>query len=159
MSKWDERFLRLSKEVASWSKDPSLHVGAVIVRPDNTIASVGFNGFPRGVGDNPDLLADREEKLARVIHAEVNAVLNAHERVEDCSIYITHPPCSNCASVIIQAGIKEVVTIKPDQGLLSRWGASIDRAVGMLSEAGVHYCEQDSKELRGEGIVDSKVPA
>ena len=48
--KWDRRFLRLAREVASWSKDPSTKVGAVLVDPlDNTIVSLGYNGFPRRV--------------------------------------------------------------------------------------------------------------
>lgn len=165
MSKWDDRFIRLAKEVATWSKDPSTQVGAVVTRPDNTIASVGFNGFPRGISDDPSLYADKEEKYARVIHAEVNAILNAKENVDGCSIYITHPCCSSCAGTIIQSGIREVVTIKPDQHLLLRWGKSIDRAVSMLAEAGVHYVETSdveetkSSKLCCRRVVDSKVPA
>lgn len=48
LSKWDERFIELARLVATWSKDPSTKVGAVIVRPYRTVASVGFNGFARG---------------------------------------------------------------------------------------------------------------
>lgn len=66
--KWDRRFLRLAQEVASWSKDPSTKTGAVIVRPDKTIAAIGYNGFPRGCDDAPELYAHRETKLSRVVH-------------------------------------------------------------------------------------------
>ena len=52
--KWDRRFLALAEHVADWSKDPSTKTGAVIVRPDRTIASMGYNGFPRGMADTDD---------------------------------------------------------------------------------------------------------
>ena len=62
LSKWDERFIELARLVAAWSKDPSTKVGAVIVRPDRTVASVGFNGFARGVDDTEERLNDRALK-------------------------------------------------------------------------------------------------
>lgn len=133
----DHRHVQMAELVASWSKDPSTKVGAVITRPDGTIASVGYNGFPRGVGDDAARLIDRETKYALTIHAEVNAVLNAHERLDGCTAYVTHPPCVACACVLIQAGVKVVKYKKPDQDLLSRWGASIDRALSILKEANV----------------------
>jgi len=74
MSKWDSRFMDLARLVASWSKDPSTQVGAVIVDQDKRIVSTGFNGFPRCVNDSP---VDREVKLLRTIHAEENALLFA----------------------------------------------------------------------------------
>ena len=49
MNKWDMRFLELAALVATWSKDPSTQVGAVIVDSAKRIVSVGFNGAPRGV--------------------------------------------------------------------------------------------------------------
>ena len=64
--KWDRRFLELANFVASWSKDPSTKVGAVIVRADRTVASMGFNGFPRGVLDHEGRYADRATKYAMV---------------------------------------------------------------------------------------------
>lgn len=141
MSNWTNRFLSMSRLVASWSRDPSTKVGAVIVREDNTVASLGFNGFPRGVSDRPELYRDRDSKLARTVHAELNAILSSHERLDGFRIYTTHPPCSGCAAAIIQSGIKKVVTQKPDQDLLSRWKESIDRAYGLLREAGVQVVE------------------
>ena len=53
------RYLALAHHIAAWSRDPSTKVGAVLVRPDHTIASIGYNGFPRGVNDDPARLADR----------------------------------------------------------------------------------------------------
>lgn len=127
--------------VASWSKDPSTKVGAVIVRPNNTVASVGYNGFPRGVSDSPERLADREEKLALTIHAELNAILNAGESLEGYRIYITHPPCVSCAIHIKQAGIEEVIYKKPTPELVARWGPSLERAVNVMDEAGLIFEE------------------
>jgi len=58
--KWHKRYVNLAEYIAQWSKDPSTKTGSVIVRPDNTIASVGYNGFPRGIEDKADLLYNRE---------------------------------------------------------------------------------------------------
>ena len=135
-SGWDNRFLQMAELVASWSKDPSTNVGAVITRPDNTIVSLGFNGFPRGVEDDPELLNDRKEKYARVIHAEMNAVLNAGgNSLKDCTLYTWPlPPCSNCAAMIIQAGIRRIVAPRPSN---DRWEESNRIAHDMFSQAGV----------------------
>jgi len=106
MTNWHERFFAMADLVGSWSKDPSTKVGAVIVRPDRTIASVGYNGFPRGVEDT---YTTREDKLLRTVHAEANAILAAREPLHGYSLYVTPlHPCANCAALIIQAGIKFV---------------------------------------------------
>lgn len=141
MSKWDERFLELAETVASWSKDPSTRVGCVITRPDNTVASLGYNGFPRGCDDDDSLLANRDTKIARTIHAELNAVLNSRERLDDCTAFVTHPPCSSCAGSLIQSGIKEVIWRRPSPDILTRWRESIEMASVMFFEAGVYYRE------------------
>jgi dCMP deaminase len=139
-NKWDERFLKMAEETASWSKDPSTKVGCVIVKDDLTIAGVGFNGFPRGMVDNEELYANREVKYSRTIHAEVNAVLNS-STTEDCTAYVTAPPCTACALVLIQAGIRRVVCKRPSADLLSRWKHSIDKTKGFFAEVEVEYVE------------------
>lgn len=132
MNAWDARFLEMAALVGSWSKDPSTRVGAVIVRPDKTVASVGFNGFPRGVADDGRLL-DRPTKYAMILHAEVNAILSAREPVAGFDLYVTPlHPCSNCASVIIQSGIRRVFTTTSGS---ERWRTSFDIASQMFSEA------------------------
>src|SRR4051794_38721558 len=125
MSKWDKRFIELAALVASWSKDPSTKCGAVIVRPDKTVVSVGFNGFPKGCLDDDELYADRETKYARVVLAEVNAILHAREQLHGYTIY-TWPPgysgsCDRCATVIIQAGISRIVHIRKESDFADRW--------------------------------------
>lgn len=108
--KWDLRFIELAGFVAQWSKDPSTKVGAVIVRPDRTVAAIGYNGFPRGVLDHSQRYEDRAQKYEMVVHAELNAILNSRESLEGFSLYVTPlPPCSQCAAAIIQRGIGRVV--------------------------------------------------
>lgn len=133
--KWNHRFMELAKHVASWSKDPSSTVGAVIVRPDRTICAVGFNGLPRGVVDYPERLLDRDKKLQYMVHAEANAILSAREPLNNYSLYVwPFHPCCHCAAAIIQSGIKEVHC--PDT-TVTRWSESFDVAKVMFSEADV----------------------
>lgn len=139
MDKWDERFLHAADEVASWSKDPSTKVGCVIVDSDlQRRVGEGFNGFPRFMSDAAELYADRETKYSRTIHAELNAVLFS-KKTEGCTAYVTHPPCTNCALVLIQSGVSRVVARKPDADLLSRWEESIVKAEGFFNEAEVKF--------------------
>jgi len=140
IDKWDERFLELADTVSRWSKDPSTKVGCVVVRPDLTIAGLGFNGFPRGMCDHKELYEDREIKLSRTIHAEVNAVLNSAE-TEDCTAYVTAPPCCNCAVVLIQSGISRVVAKAPTAALLERWGDQFEKVKGFFAEVEIEYEE------------------
>lgn len=132
--KWDRRFLKLAATVAEWSKDPGTRVGAVIVRPDRTIAALGYNGFPRGY---PDVYQDRDHKLARTVHAEMNAIISAREPLHGCTIYVTPLcPCSTCAGAIVQSGIKRVVFEMGE--MRPEWQASFDAALELFGYGGVH---------------------
>lgn len=139
MNKWDKRFLELAKHIAQWSKDPSTRCGCVIVRPDRTIASLGYNGFPRGIEDKEEWLNNREEKYKRVIHGEMNALLNAREPLKGYTLYTYPGPCSceRCTVHIIQAGITRVVADNDDKIHAGRWGDSIKVAKELYKEAGV----------------------
>lgn len=108
---WDQRYLRLTHQVALWSKDPSTQCGAVLVRPNRTLASVGFNGFPRGMSDAPELYADRPTKYGRVIHSEWNAIQSSHDpSLEGYTVYAwPMPPCDLCTAALAQKGIARVV--------------------------------------------------
>jgi dCMP deaminase len=139
-STWDTRFLCLAQHIASWSKDDSTKVGSVIVRPDRSIASVGYNGFPRGVLDLPERYADREQKYPRVVHAEQNAILASHTSVRGFNLYVSPlPPCARCAGAIIQAGIARVVTDCKMADVPDRWMADIEIAISMFAEASVLF--------------------
>lgn len=133
--KWDRRFLDMAELVASWSKDPSTKVGAVIVRPDKTVCSVGFNGFPRGVPDAEEWLLDRATKYAYTVHAEMNAILTANEPVRGATIYTTFHPCASCAAAIVQVGIVRVVVLA--DATPERWADSFAAAGSVLALAGV----------------------
>lgn len=135
MTDWHERFLGLAEHIGTWSKDPSTKVGAVIVDPDKRIVSTGFNGWPRGIPDNPD--AQRDVKLHRTLHAETNAILFAHRDLAGCTLYVTHFPCAACAAIVIQSGITAVVTRKPDMAFLTRWEESLNHAAAMFRLANV----------------------
>ena len=132
---WDDWALELCDHMSLRSKDPKRQVGAVILRPDRTIVAAGYNGFPRGVCDNPELYADADGKNHRIIHAEMAAMLTAQESLRDCTLYVNRPPCSACAAAIIQKGIKRVVTVPATSG--SRWTQSWQHASEMFSQADV----------------------
>jgi len=134
-SKWDARFLELAQLVASWSKDPSTKVGAVIVRPNRTVLSMGYNGFPRGVGDFVDRYADREIKYQMVVHAEANAIVSAAESLLGMTMYGTLYPCCECAKLIIQSGIQTLVVPRAER--LERYAESMARSERMFVESGV----------------------
>lgn len=138
IDKWDRRFLKMAEHIAEWSKDPSTKCGAVIVRPDRTIASVGYNGFPRGMNDALALLANREVKLSRMVHAEMNALLSANEPVKGYTLYtVPFMPCDRCAVHMIQAGIKRVVSYAAEGARARRWANAFDQTTRYFREAGV----------------------
>lgn len=133
--KWDRRFLDLAAHIAQWSKDPGTQVGAVVVRPNKTVLSVGYNGLPRGIADDPHLLRDRDYKLARTVHAEMNALAHSPERPAGCTVYVHPiPPCSNCAAMLVQMDVARVVSPVPSE----RWRESCHAGRELLKSAGVH---------------------
>ena len=111
---WDDYFMGVSLLAAQRSKDPSTQVGACIVDNDNRILSTGYNGFPHGCSDDSFPWNRDEEKgetkYQFVVHAELNAVLNARGRnLSGSKLYVSLFPCHECAKAIIQSGVKEVV--------------------------------------------------
>jgi dCMP deaminase len=137
--KWDLRFLQLAATVATWSRDPSTKVGAVLVRGDKTIASLGFNGFPRHIHDDPALYADRQAKYSYVVHAELNAILTAAEKPGGTSLYVDpFPPCAECTKAIIQSGICQIVSWElPGGEKGERWKDSFALSESMLKQANI----------------------
>ena len=117
---WDEYFMGVSILASKRSKDPSTQVGACIVSGEtslnkNTIISVGYNGFPKGCSDDilpwgKDGDSTLDTKYPFVVHAELNAILNAQEKsLIGSKIYVSLFPCNECCKAIIQSGIKEVI--------------------------------------------------
>lgn len=138
MNEWDIFYLGLAKYVASKSKDPSTQCGAVIVDAKKAVVSLGFNGFPIGVEDSADRYNDRDTKLKIVIHAEANAIVFAKADLSGCKIY-TYPflSCSTCAGLIIQSGIKHIVSPVCPPDKLARWADSFKLSTQLYTEAGV----------------------
>jgi dCMP deaminase len=143
LSNWDKRFLELAELVSSWSKDPSTKVGAVIVDNQNIIVSVGFNGFPKGIEDN-HRLNHRDSKYQIIVHAENNALMFAKRPLDNCTIY-TYPfmPCPRCAGMIIQSGIKRVVSYKNTVDRM-RWELDFSISRELFSEANIKLEEWEN---------------
>jgi len=109
---WDDMFMGIAAIASFRSKDPSTQHGAVIVDSKHKILGVGYNGFPRGLSD--DIFPwTAPEKYKYVVHAEKNAILNATSNIERATLYLFsvkgYYPCSECAQMIAQKGIEEVV--------------------------------------------------
>jgi dCMP deaminase len=130
--------LDLADLVATRSRDPNTKVGAVILRPDNTIAAAGYNGFPRGTYDDDEIYADKTRKLLRVVHAELNAILTSREPLHGYTLYVSPlHPCSQCAAAIIQSGIKTVIARTDPSRESTTWRESFAEAGRMFKEANI----------------------
>ena len=135
---WDDYFMGVSLLAADRSKDPSTQVGACIVSDDNRILSTGYKVFPQGCSDD-EFPWNRDEskgetKYNFVVHAELNAILNAGGKsLVGSRIFVSLFPCHECAKAIIQSGVKEVVYLSDKYN-----GTVSDNASKrMLNSAGV----------------------
>ena len=123
MDKWDERFIKLTKQVATWSScfKTDRQVGAIITR-DKRILTTGYNGAPAGLVSCKDkgecmrvklgIPSGTRHELCYAVHAEQNAIIQAAKQgisLEGATLYCTHQPCSICAKMIINSGIRRVV--------------------------------------------------
>ncbi len=111
---WDEYFMGIAQLSSLRSKDPTTKVGACIVSQDNRVLSLGYNGMPRGCDDSIMPWGRDDEnplnnKYPYVVHAELNAILNANKDIRGSKLYVTLFPCNECAKAIIQSGIVEVI--------------------------------------------------
>lgn len=135
--KWDCRLVRLAREVASWSKDPTTKVGCAIQGVEPNYIAVGYNGFPPGVNDAPERLADRETKHLLTQHAERNALDNATFVTRGATMATTFFPCVECAKSIVSKGIACVVVAESGRAVQEPWISSAMSAREILTEAGV----------------------
>lgn len=147
---WDEYFMSLAHLSGMRSKDPNTQVGACIVNERKRIVGIGYNGLPYGCNDD-EYPWEREggfldTKYAYVVHAELNAILNATEPLQNCTIYVSLFPCNECAKAIIQSGIKEVV-YESDK---YRDTDSAKASRRMLNSAGVKLRQIDEVKVKVE---------
>lgn len=139
------RFMPVAQAFANMSKDPSTKVGAVALDEKMNIVSAGYNGFPRGVVDSEDRYNNREVKYSLVAHAEANLVAQAAyggRSLAGSTVLVTPlPPCSACAKLLVQAGVKRVVIytsgFRVTDEARARWKVETEVAWTIFSEAGV----------------------
>lgn len=142
LSKWDKRHLEIARQVRDYSKDPGTKVGAVVAHGSRIIAT-GYNGLPRNYPQDTDFYSSctRDEKLAITTHAEVNAILNAASNgasTSEATVYVTFPPCSNCVSALVNAGIKRIVAPEPAQAP-ERWRNNFLYGKTLAEACGLDY--------------------
>ena len=141
-TKWNERFMRLAREIGTWSSciRDNRQVGCVIIK-NNRVMTTGYNGAPAGVkscAERNECLREKNHiesgtraEVCYSVHAEQNAIIQAAKlgiSLDGAELYCTHQPCSLCSKMIINSGIKRIYFEKgyPDQ-------FSID----LLNESGV----------------------
>ena len=144
--------MKITQLVAERSTCLRRAVGAIIVK-DKRILSTGYNGAPSGTQHCLDIGCLRAElkvpsgerhELCRGIHAEQNAIIQAAYHgvtVKGASLYCTNLPCSICAKMIINAGIKEIYY---------RSGYADPMSQEMLQEAGIEVIQYDDNSNPGE---------
>ena len=151
---WDEYFMGVALLASMRSKDPNTQVGACIVSDDNRILSIGYNGAPNGFDDERFPWSREGENLNTkypyVCHAEMNAILNYRgnkKDLEHAKIYVDLFPCNECAKIIIQSGIKEVVYLS------NKYADSENNIASrkLFDECGVIY---KKLELNGEKNIN-----
>ncbi len=117
---WDDYFMEIANVIAKRSTCLRRKVGAVIVK-DNKILSTGYNGAPHNVRhcavtgclrEKLKIPSGERHEICRGVHAEQNAILQAAlsgTSIKDAEIYTTTYPCSICAKMIINSGLKKIV--------------------------------------------------
>ena len=154
---WDEYFMGIAMLAAMRSKDPSTQVGACIVSQDNIIISTDYNGMPKGCSDD-EFPWEREGAVTKypyVVHAELNAILNANGRdLRGSRIYVALFPCNECAKAIIQSGIRQIYYLSDKYADTPTTKAS----KRMLDAAGVKYIQlrTDVKSLTLDFIPEEE---
>ena len=143
---WNDYFINIAKSVALKSKDPATKYGAIVVSPENSIISTGYNSFPRNYPDDLILEGEGKHRLERpekyywFEHAERNAIYNAARhgiRLEGCRMYVTSGlPCVDCSRAIIQAGIIELY-YDARAKLRHIWSEHAIRSEELFTECGV----------------------
>ena len=136
-SDWNKRWLDMCHLISTWSKDRSSKFGCVIVDDRQSVVSLGWNGFPRGINDDIESRHERPEKYLWTEHAERNAIYNAASlgrSLRNCTLYVSGVPCADCARSIIQSGIIRVIMVDK---FIPTYQDSQNTALNMMAEAGI----------------------
>jgi dCMP deaminase len=157
---WDEYLLAIAQVVASRSVCLRQRIGATIVNEDKQILSTGYNGPPRGmmhcadrggcIRDRGDIPSGTRQEYCFGLHAEQNAIVQpAREgiRLLGSTLYCTYRPCSLCARMILNAGIKTVyhMTYYPD-----------DLTLTILSEGEISHIKWDGPVSEGSSSSERR---
>ena len=142
--------MEMARVVSGWSScyRAGRAIGCVIVK-DKRIMTTGYNGAPAGIKtckDRKVCLRDQlgipsgtRAEVCYATHAEQNAIIQAAKigvSIDGATLYCTHQPCSVCAKMIINAGIRRVIF---EQGYPD------DFSLALFQEAGVtleHFEEE-----------------
>jgi dCMP deaminase len=108
---WNSYFMGIAGQVATRATCDRKHVGAVIVKDKNILAT-GYNGSISGMPhcDEMGHMIENDHCVA-TIHAEANAILQAAKHgtsIDGADIYITTSPCWQCFKLIANAGIRRI---------------------------------------------------
>ena len=137
---WDKTWMDICNIIAKRSKDPVRKIGALIVNDDHKIISLGYNGMPKVMDglDNDKIYPwnkgkenIEDNKYAYVVHAELNAILNATQSVKGCTLYVNYNCCNECCKAIVQAGIKKVVYMNKKNKPIYNIGRDILKYAGV----------------------------
>lgn len=141
------KFMTVAEAMMNMSKDPSTQVGACAIDDDYNVLCVGYNGFARKVKDTEERLNDRALKYPLTIHAEGNLVAAAARKgvsLLGSTVLVTSLfPCSNCAGLLVQAGVKRILTTVSDN---ERWieNAQLSQIIFEEAEIEIVIIEKDA---------------
>lgn len=147
-------YMDVAEAIMRKSKDPSTQVGAVALDDECGLICAGYNGFSRGVKDLPERLEDRSLKYPLTVHAEANLIAQAARkglRLEGATVVVTSLyPCSQCASLMAQAGVKRIITTRPDN---ERWNESAKLADIVFNEAAQGIEVVEVEKVNGQWVT------
>ena len=134
--KFKRAYMKTAQTFAELSSAQRLHVGAIIVK-DDRIISIGYNGMPSGWSNVcEDVLEDGTLKTKpEVLHAETNAIAKlarSNDSGNGATLFVTHSPCLECAKLIYQSGINNVIY---------KQNYRDDAGIKFLRSSGVHVEE------------------
>lgn len=145
MDKWDHRFMQMAHLVSNWSScfQEGRAIGAVIVK-DKRVLTTGYNGAAAGTKTCKErgeclrrklnIPSGTKQELCYAIHAEQNAVIQAAKLgvcIDGATLYCTHQPCSVCAKILVNAGIRRIVF---ENGYPDSFALEILKEAGVLLE-------------------------